>query len=567
MTRDMYHATLVSLFCERVAASGDKPAVRVRDGERFRAITWNALAADVRRMAAALVDLGVAAGDRVAHVSENRYEWIVVDLAVHLARGVHVAIHCSLAGPQIAYQIADSGATLVIVSGPEQAQKLIQSAASLPPGMRVFSHDPCSAAIQGCSIQHLAPIAAQASEAAGLALEQAAAANVKPADLATILYTSGTTGEPKGVMLSHGNLASNAIATLEAFCTRPGEVRLCWLPLSHIYARTCDLYISLADGAELALAKSRETIVADAKLVHPTFINGVPYFYDKICRHLQEKKLDDKPGSINELLGGRLEICCAGGAPLPDHTAEIFERQGVKLFQGYGLTESSPVIATEIPTAHRIGTVGPPIPGVEVKIADDGEVLTCGPHVMLGYWNKPQATAEALRDGWLYTGDLGRMDDGFLRITGRKKELIVTAAGKNIAPTYLEGLLAKDPLISQVMVIGDRRNYLTALIVPDRERLTAEIMRQRIPVFTPAQAVAHPRVNAIYRELIDRRLAGVSTFEQVQKFTLLDRGLTVESGELTPTLKLRRDVILANCAEAIEKMYAESEVSNVAGDV
>jgi len=177
--------------------------------------------------------------------------------------------------------------------------------------------------------------------------------------------------------------------------------------------------------------------------------------------------------------------------------------------------------------------------------------------VMLGYWNKPEATADVLRDGWLHTGDLGRMDDGQLRITGRKKELIVTAAGKNVAPTYLEGLLAEDPLVSQVMVIGDRRNYLTALIVPDREGLTAEIIRQRIPVFTPSQAVAHPRVNAIYRELIDRRLAGVSTFEQIQKFTLLDRGFTIESSELTPTLKLRRDVIAANCAAQIEKMYAE----------
>jgi long-chain acyl-CoA synthetase len=254
-----------------------------------------------------------------------------------------------------------------------------------------------------------------------------------------------------------------------------------------------------------------------------------------------------------------VRLCCAGGAALPDHVARFFERQGVLLVQGYGLTESSPVISTGTPKFHRVGTVGPPISGVEVQIAADGEVLTRGPHVMQGYWNRPGETAEAIdADGWLHTGDLGQLEDGLLRITGRKKELIVTAAGKNIAPVLLEGLLTQDPLIAQAIVIGDGRNYLTALIVPDPGALKAEIINRQIPIASPAEAVVHPQVLALYTQRINERLTGVSRNEQIGKFRLLTRGFTIESGELTPTLKLRRAVILANFAAEIAGMYAET---------
>ncbi len=240
-------------------------------------------------------------------------------------------------------------------------------------------------------------------------------------------------------------------------------MRLCWLPLSHIYARTSDYYLWVAAGGELALSESRDTILADLQVFKPHYLNGVPYFFDKVMRGLQEKGLADKPGILAGMLGGRMKLCCAGGAALPDYVAAFFERSGITLVQGYGLTESSPVITTGTLHEHRLGTVGKPIHGVEVKIADDGEILTRGPHVMVGYWNLPEETAKTIEDGWLHTGDLGALEDGFLTITGRKKELIVTLAGKNIAPTFLEGLITEDPLVAQVMIIGDSRNFLTAL--------------------------------------------------------------------------------------------------------
>jgi long-chain acyl-CoA synthetase len=251
-----------------------------------------------------------------------------------------------------------------------------------------------------------------------------------------------------------------------------------------------------------------------------------------------------------------MKMCCGGGAALPDHVADYFNRNGVVLVQGYGLTETSPVISSGTMTEHRLGTVGKPIHGVEVRIADDGEILTRGPHVMAGYWNLPNDTAQTIRDGWLHTGDLGALEDGYLKITGRKKELIVTAAGKNIAPSYLEGLLAQDPLVAQAMVIGDGKNFLTALIVPDPDGLKAEIARQKIALKSPAEVLTHPQVLKLYAERIKDRLKDVSHAEQVQKFKLLPRGFTIESDELTATLKIRRNVVMANFAAEIADMYA-----------
>ncbi|HEV3138194.1 MAG TPA: AMP-dependent synthetase/ligase [Pirellulales bacterium] len=549
--------TLVSMFCRRVAQDGDTPALHIKRGQKFETLTWNTIANDARRTAAALIKLGVKPGDRVIQISENRYEWTLLALAVHYARGIHVAVHSTLTGPQIAYQIVDSGAKLVVVSGPEQARKLAEVAEQLPGDMSYISFDECEERIGSQAITRLAAVEAQVNPAEGKAIEKLALENGRPADLATILYTSGTTGEPKGVMLSHRNLTFNSHAVLESFTLDKNDLRLNWLPLSHIFARTSDFYMWIAAGGELALAQSRETVIADCQALHPTYINGVPYFFDKVYRYLHDQGLADTPGALQGMLGGRVKMCCAGGAALPDHVAEFFQRNGVVLVQGYGLTESSPVISTGTLDDHRLGTVGKPIHGVEVKIADDGEILTRGPHVMVGYWNLPQATAEAIRDGWLHTGDLGRLEDGYLRITGRKKELIVTAGGKNIAPSYLEGLLTEDPLIAQAVVVGDAKNYLTALIVPNPDGLKAEIARRQIALASPAEALSHPDVYAAYTERIRQRLAGVSHGEQVRKFTLLPRGFTIESGELTPTLKVRRNVVLNNYAAEIRAMYGE----------
>jgi long-chain acyl-CoA synthetase len=557
MVVDKLNDTIVSMFRRRVAEDGDKPALHIKRGEKWVTVSWNQIASDARRMAAALARLGARPGDRIIQVSENRYQWIVLDLAIQLARSIDVAVHSTLTGPQIAYQITNSGAKLVIVSGAEQAKKLAHAADHLGDDIQYLSFDPCSEKIGKHSVRQLSEIVAEVTEAEGKAIEQRALEETKPTDLATILYTSGTTGEPKGVMLSQRNLTSNCHAVMEAFTVEPGDLRLSWLPLSHSFARMSDYYLWIAAGGELALAQSRETIIADCQAIKPTHLNGVPYFFDKVHRTLQDQGLADKPGALQALLGGRMKMCCGGGAALPDPVADFFNTHGILLVQGYGLTETSPVISTGTIPEHRLGTVGKPIAGVEVKIAEDGEILTRGPHVMAGYWNLPKDTAETIRDGWLHTGDLGCLEDGFLRITGRKKELIVTAGGKNIAPSYLEGLLTEDPLIAQAVVIGDAKNYLTALIVPNPDGLRAEIIRQQIPVFSPAEALASPKVREIYTERINSRLADVSHAEQVRKFTLLSRGFTMETDEMTPTLKVRRNVVMKNFAAEIQAMYQD----------
>lgn len=559
MSADWSDATIVRLFAERAARDATRPALRFRRGGEWQSLRWAEVADDVRRMAAVLAALGVSPGDRVAQFSPNRYEWIMADLAIQVARAVHVPVHASLAAQQVAFQIADCGAKLVLLAGPEQAIRLLeydQIHHGFPPAIKFVSYEPCPDAA-GIDIACLRDLLLHADEATGQRLAREAVEQVTPDELATILYTSGTTGEPKGVMLNQRNLASNALGTLTAFGRQADDLRLAWLPMSHIFARTCDVYTWLAGGGELALAESPEATIGNAAELHPTLINGVPYFFEKVQRYLVDQGLADQPGVLPAAFGGRLRAACSGGAPLSDHVAMFYNQRGVFLGQGYGLTESSPVISAATPAAMKIGTSGRPIPGVEVKIAADGEILTRGPHVMVGYWNKPQATAEVLRDGWLATGDLGELDaDGFLKITGRKKELIVTSAGKNIAPAYLESLLKADPLIEQAVVIGDRRNYLVALIAPNRAALEAHWRERGGGPPAIAELLTHPDTLALYTERINQRLSGVSHYEQVRKFALLDRPLSAERGEMTLTLKLRRETIHKNFSETIERLYA-----------
>jgi long-chain acyl-CoA synthetase len=533
--------TLVSLFERRVAESGDRPALwTFRDGA-FRSETWRELGDDVERTAAALVNLGVQPGDRVVQWSENRREWIVTDLAILTIGAIHVPIHAPLSGPQAAEQINDCGANIVIVSTAEQLAKLNTAKSSLRNNIQTFTHD------RAANADSLNPKSS---------ILNPKSSRLQPHSLATIIYTSGTTGEPKGAMLTHANLVHNAITSIEAYGCESDEVALNILPLSHIFARTCDLYTWIATGTELAIGRGREMVLEDCALVRPTVFRCVPYFFDKVMRALRDHGRENDPGALRQVLGGRIRSLCSGGAALPNHVAEFYNARGIALVQGYGLTETSPVITLSSSTANRLGAVGRAIRDVEIRIAPDGEILTRGPHVMLGYWNKPQATRDVLVDGWFATGDLGHLDDdGYLFITGRKKELIVTAAGKNIAPVHLEALLTEDPLIAQAMVIGDGRNYLTALIVPNPEPLKQEIIANGISIGSPAEALVHPKVRELYAERIKSRLAGVSTYEQVKQFTLLGQGFTIESGELTPTLKLRREIIARNYAEQINAMY------------
>ncbi|MDA1051458.1 MAG: AMP-dependent synthetase/ligase [Planctomycetota bacterium] len=548
--------SIVALLANRLDDSADQTALWTKSDE-WRSQTWSDVGKDVLRMASWLVEQGIQPGDLVAQFSENRYEWLIADLAMHVAGAVHVPIHAPLTGEQAAFQIRDSAARLVLLSTAEQVAKLAANADGLPRDVAYFVYDACDQTIGDRQCGHLRAELLAHGEASADELLASAVARTSGETLATILYTSGTTGEPKGVMLSNRNLVSNTLSAIEPFAQGPDDLRLSFLPLSHIFARTCDLYTWVAAGSQLALAQSRETVIADCAAVRPTLLNGVPYFFEKVANALAEVDFHTAPGALRDLLGGRIRLCCSGGAALPDHVFDFFIEHGVPLLQGYGLTESSPIITLSSEQGVKRGAVGRAIPDVDVKIADDGEILTRGPHVMLGYFNNQAATDEVILDSWLHTGDIGHLDDeGYLFITGRKKELIVTSGGKNIAPVYLESLLTQDPLIAQAVVIGDDRKYLTALIVPEFAALDAEIASREIAVASDSDVLQHDDVLKLFAERIASRLAGVSHYEQVRKFTLMNRGFTVESGELTPKLSLRRSCIQVNCRDLIEAMYA-----------
>lgn len=548
--------TIVEILCRRVETDGEQPALAVKREGQFRWLTWGEIAADVARWAAMLVQLGVQRGDRVAHLSENRHEWIIADFAIQMAGAIHVPIHAPLTGPQIAWQVRHSGAKVLLLSGPEQANKLAAVAAELPEEAKFVSYDACPQTIRDRPIASLEDALAAAPMEPGIERACETRQVSRPEDLATILYTSGTTGEPKGVMLTQRNLATNTLATIEAFGWSDDDLRLNFLPLSHIFARTCDLYCWLAGGTRMALAESRDTVIPDCQTIKPTILNGVPHFYDRVHRALRDKGVADAPGALRATLGGAIRFCCGGGAALPVHLFDYFHGHGVPLLQGYGLTESSPVISVSSDKAFRRGASGRPVPGVEVRIADDGEILTRGPHVMVGYYENPAATAEVLKDGWLYTGDLGRLDDdNFLYITGRKKEILVTLGGKNIAPVYLESLLTQDPLFVQALVVGDGRPCLSALIVPNPDLLATEIASHGISVASREEALSHPQVKQFVHERIRERLKDVAPYEQVQQFALLPRAFTIEHGEMTAKLSLRRKVIEQHFAAEIESLY------------
>jgi len=549
--------SVVGLLATRLAESADRTAIWTKSGE-WRSRPWHAVGQDVSRMASWLISRGIERGDCVAQLSENRYEWLIADLAMHVVGAVHVPIHAPLTGEQAAFQIRDSGTKLVLVSTAEQLEKLVAQSEYLPHALQCFSYEKCDQSIGAQPCKQVSAELPAYDEGAANALLAAAVAETNGDTLATILYTSGTTGEPKGVMLSNRNLVSNTLAATEPFAQGPEDLRLAFLPLSHIFARTCDLYTWLASGSQLALAQARETVIADCADMRPTLMNGVPYFFEKVVNALAAVDFTTSPNALRDLLGGRIRCCCSGGAALPTHVFDFFTKHGVPLLQGYGLTESSPVITLSSEQSVRRGAVGRAIPDVEVRIADDGEILTRGPHVMMGYFKNQAATDEVIRDGWLHTGDIGHLDEaGFLFITGRKKELIVTSGGKNIAPVYLESLLTRDPLIAQAVVIGDDRKYLVALLVPEFAGLEAEMATRGIELGDSVNSLQHDDVVKLFEERIASCLASVSHYEQVRKFTLLDRGFTVESGELTPKLTLRRKSIQANFHHLIDAMYAD----------
>jgi long-chain acyl-CoA synthetase len=559
----MHPRNLAELHRLQADRLGPRPALRHKRYGLYHDLAWQDYRADALACAAALIDVGVAAGDRVGLLAENCLEWLVADMGILAAAAVNVPPHAPLTARQVHFQLADAGVSWLFVSTAEQLAKVRQVRAELPAirGVVVFDR---TAGGEDCVswdgfLQRgrtaLAPLRGE--------IERRERA-LGPGDLATIMYTSGTTGNPKGVMLTHGNLLSNAVASDAAAVRGPHAVLLGWLPFSHIYARTVDHYVTIVSGATLCLAESAETLVRNLEEIEPTHLSSVPRFYEKVLAAVGTGDAAKTARRLRDIFGPRIDWLGSGGAPLPPAIARVYEAAGLPVLQGYGLTETAPVISFNRKQHYKLETVGQAIPGVEVRIAPDGEVLTRGPHVMKGYWNDPKATAATIHDGWLHTGDLGSLDaEGFLTITGRKKEFLVMSSGKKVMPPSVEGLLLADGCIDQVVVHGEGRNFLTALVVPNWENVRKALSADGVSVADNGEeALArHPAVHALLRRRMDAALADVASWERVKKFVVLPRPFTVAAEELTVSLKLRRNVIFAKYKTELDALYEDQSAA------
>ncbi len=549
---------LPELHRRQAGRFGPRVALRHKRQGMYGDVTWADYREQVEACAAALVSAGVQPGDRVGLLAENRVEWLVADLAIMATGAVNVPMHAPLTAQQVQFQLADAGAVWLFVSTAGQLAKVRAIRSQLPLVRGVVVMDPTAGAE---AITWRSFLQQGRAFLLSLAKElQDREQQIGRDDLATIMYTSGTTGNPKGVMLTHGNLLCNVQGFDELAHCGPESVFLNWLPFSHIYARTVDHYHHLWTGAVLCLAESADTLVADLAETQPTHMSSVPRFYEKVLTAVASQDPKETARRLRALFGARVDWLGCGGAPLPPAIAQAYHDAGLLLLQGYGLTESAPVISFNRKDRFKIESVGPPMPNVEVRIGPDGEVQTRGAHVMKGYWNNAKATAEALVDGWLCTGDLGRIDEvGFLHITGRKKDLIVLSNGKKVAPAVVENALLADPCIDQAVVYGDGRNYLTALIVPHWGNLRHQALAagQAVSNLTDEALAAHPQVTALLTQRVNAALAELAPWEQVKKFVVLPRQFSIAADELTVSLKLRRNVVHERHRAELEALYRE----------
>jgi long-chain acyl-CoA synthetase len=534
--------TIPDLFLRVCTNAPQSPALWIKSNGTFVSRSWEQLAQEVALCVARLAASGLQRGHRLVFISENRWEWIVVDLACQFAGVVLVPLHVTLTGEQWIKCIQHAEPSALLISNATLWQKL----RDLPLNVEaIYSFDPCD----DMRVSHWNSLADRPLATA------LTTKSIDPREIATVLYTSGTTGEPKGVMLSYENLAFNAQAAAAMASHASDELKLNVLPFSHAYARTCDIYLWLARGSQLVIS-SRESLLADLQTMQPTTLHGVPYLFERLWSSLQERGGAEDPGSLRRLLGGRIRSCSSGGAPLPIALCAAFQQQGVPLLEGYGLTETSPIITLSTREQFQPGSCGLCLTGTELRIADDGEVLTRGPHVMLGYYRDAAATAQILQDGWLHTGDLGTLNaQGFLTLQGRKKELLALSTGKKIMPRVLEDRFVNDHWIAQIVVVGEGRSRLGALVVPHANPLNVLMEKHGCP--SPQAVREHPAVLEEYLQHIGSKLLDLSPQEQIRHITFVSP-LTPERGELSAKLSYCRPVILANYRDAIEQMFAAS---------
>lgn len=555
----MEYRNLAELHRRQSECLGPRVAMRYKRHGLYHDVTWDSYREAVVAAAAALIDAGVKPGDRVGVLAENSVEWLVADVAILAVGAVNMPPHAPLTARQVHFQMDDAGVSWLFVSNREQLDKIRQVRAELPKLRGIVVFDARAAGDDAMAWSAFLQRGRDRLPQLAAELTRREAA-IQGDDLATIIYTSGTTGNPKGVMLTHHNLLSNAVAALSASPRNSNDVLLSWLPYSHIYARTVDHYETIVAGITICLAENPETLIENLAETQPTHFTSVPRFYEKVLAAVSTPDKAETAKRLRRVFGARIDWLSCGGAPLPPPISKAYQECGLLVLQGYGLTESSPVISFNRKDNYKLDTVGQAIPGIELKIAPDGEVLSRGPHIMKGYWNNPQATAEALVDGWLHTGDLGELDaDGFLKITGRKKELMVLSNGKKLVPTHIEGLILGDSCFDQVVVHGEGRNFLSALVVPqwDNLRRTMKAEGTDLDSEPPEQLAKHPAVGPFIQKRIDVALKDVANWEQVRKFIILPTPFTVAADELTVSLKLRRTVILGKHKVALEALYRD----------
>jgi len=595
--------TLNDLFLDTVETFADRPAFQwFGKGGGLRDSSYSEALADVVAVAGALRELGIERGDRVAILSENRPEWALADYGCLCAGAVDVPVYSTLLCHQVAYIINDSGAKLVFVSTREQLDKAVECRAECPRLETIVVFDAPHDLPEGCVAWSAFLDSGRAREGWSEKSLREEAARGTPEDVATLIYTSGTTGDPKGVMLTHGNIISNVQASRFALVLDGKEKTLSFLPLSHVFQRMVD-YLLFSGGCTIAYARSIQSVVEDIKVVRPTIVVSVPRLYEKIYNRATEasglkriivgwsrnvglewadaKLSGQEPGpwlalkygladklffsKVRAAVGGRLKYFVSGGAPLAPPINRFFYSAGLLILEGYGLTETSPVTNVNTHRDYRIGTVGKAVASTEIKIAPDGEILVRGPQVMKGYFENPEATAAVIdADGWFSTGDIGEIDaDGFLKITDRKKDIIVTAGGKNIAPQPIEGRLKVNRFVEQIVMIGDRRKFLVVLLVPDFEVLTNWASQNGVGTQNRLALLEASETKALFKREILGALDDLASFEKPKKIGLLSEEFTIENGILTPKQSIKRRMVESRYKNFIDSLYSEDAVDDV----
>ena len=594
MTRIPAISTINDLFLRVAGASNARAVLWQDEFGQWQPISSDQIYQRVRALAEAFLSWGARKGDRIGLVAENRWEWMVTDFASLAIGAANVPVYPTLTGEQVAELLKDAGCQIAVVSTRAQFEKLeaVRQKTGLERIVLMDAGTPPEGAISLTSLLEGADAKGNSRDAVFDELVR----RVEPKDLATLIYTSGTTGEPKGVMLTHGNVAANQNTAAVEFGFNETDSCISFLPLSHITARALD-YVMYNHGAQVAYCSQFDKLPQAMKEVRPTVIVGVPRVFEKIRQAVEQKSAASpvkkrvlawalglggrhvgtvydgrKPGSmmwklanklcyskVMEAFGGRVRVFVSGGAPLGVDTATWFASAGIALYEGYGLTETSPVIALNNPVNHRMGTVGKILPNVEVKLAEDGELLTRGTAVFPGYWQKPEETAACFDEGgWFRTGDIAAIDaDGFLSITDRKKELLKTSGGKLVAPQPIENKLKNNVLVSQAALVGDRHKFISVLLAPNFVALEAWAQQQGIEAKTRAELVANLQVVALYGTIVREVNGALANFETLKRFRLVAEEWTQESGELTPSMKLKRRVITARYSAVIAELYAD----------